>query len=141
MDLINLSIGVGTGDNEPAAPGSHGFLDSKIQECKSFSGEFQVEWENSSMSSVPEVGRVAGLSESWVVCHTQIPQIYHLPPVLSQAQERDWICQFGWLIHNPLSSLSRKALPHTHGYFQLLYIEFSAFSEAVKKSLKFCLAS
>lgn len=52
LDLINLSTGLGTGDNEPAAPGSHGFLDSQIQECESLPEELQVEWGNPS-SAVP----------------------------------------------------------------------------------------
>lgn len=50
MDLINLSTGLGTGDNEPTAPGPHGLLDSQIQECESLSEEFQVGWEDSSVS-------------------------------------------------------------------------------------------
>ena len=35
MCLINLSIGLGTGDDEPPAPWSHGFLDRKVQKRKS----------------------------------------------------------------------------------------------------------
>lgn len=64
MDLINLSIGLGTGDNEPTAPGSHGFLDCEIQECKSLSTEFHVGWSG----KIPPCLRWEGLqclSEGW----------------------------------------------------------------------------
>lgn len=135
MDLINISIGLGTGGNEQTAPGSHGFLDGQIQECESLSEEFQGGWENSSMSSVPEMGKVG-------VAVTHKSHKFIIPLISWNKQEREWIHQImaGELIHNPLSSLSRKALPDTDWFAQLLHIEFSAFSEAMKGSLKFCLA-
>lgn len=66
-----------------------------------------------------------------LVCHTQIPQIYHFPDILERGLHPSI---YAWRagIHNLLSSLSRKALPATDQFSQLLYIEFSAFSEAVK---------